>query len=461
MPELSDRKDQLIREMDAIIDSVQDGIYVTDGDGRTLRVNRAFERLSGLKADDLVGRTVQSLVESGVYDRSVSREVLESGRAASMMETLPNGREVLLTGIPVRDEEDRVFRVVTTLRDVQELNALKEELALSEKSRERYRRELLQLRRREPEDDMVVSSSRTEELLLLAGRVARVDSTVLITGESGVGKELIARAIHRGGRQERGPMVTASCGAIPEALLESELFGYEKGAFTGADRAGKPGLIELAEGGTLFLDEVGELSLSLQVKILRVLQEKEIMRVGGRRPRRVDVRIIAATNRNLKQMVKRGTFRQDLYYRLNVVPINVPPLRERREEILPLVRHFLALYNRRFDKDAELSSAALKRMESYHWPGNVRELENTVERLVVLVAGRPAGEADLPDVVHGEAEADGGRMPFMPLEQGVAWAERQLLREARRRCGSTRRMAAALGVSQSTVVRRLEKYGID
>jgi PAS domain S-box-containing protein len=447
-----------VRELDAIIDSVDDGIYVTDGEGVTLRVNKAFERVTGLSMSDLIGRTVHELVASKVYEKAVTLTVLKTGRSASMVETLPNGREVVLSGRPVFDESGRIFRVVTTLRDMEELRTIREQLSRAEQSRERYRRELVQLKTRDTETEMVVSSPAMVELLRLAARVAQVDSTVLISGESGVGKELVARAIHAGDGHDRGSMVTANCGAIPEPLLESELFGYEKGAFTGAERQGKPGLFELAEGGTLFLDEVGELSLNLQVKILRALQEKEITRLGGYKPKKVNVRIIAATNRELKKMVSKGSFRQDLYYRLNVVPMTVPPLRERPEEVLPLTEHFLRVYNARFGKQVVLSAGALRKMENYPWPGNVRELQNTVERMVVLSADGVSDECDLPETLLGDPQATEGRIPFMPLEKGIAWAEEQLLREARRRWTTTRAMAEHLGVSQSTVVRRMGKY---
>jgi len=453
-----DNEEVSVRELDAIIDSVEDGIYVTDGNGVTLRVNKAFERVTGLSMSVLVGRTVHELVANKVYEKSVTLSVLNTRKPATMVETLSNGREVLLSGRPVFDEHGEIFRVVTTLRDLEELRTIREKLARAERGRERYHRELVRLKTRGSELEMVVSSPAMEELLSLAARIAQVDSTVLILGESGVGKELVARAIHAGDGHERGPMVTASCGAIPEPLLESELFGYEKGAFTGAERQGKPGLFEIAEGGTLFLDEVGELSLNLQVKILRALQEKEVTRLGGYNPKKVNVRIIAATNRDLKKMVSRGAFRQDLYYRLNVVPMTVPPLRERTEEVLPLTEHFLRMYNARFGKQVTLSAGVLRKMENYPWPGNVRELQNTVERMVVLSGDGLTDECDLPETLLGDLQTSEGRIPFMPLDKGVAWAEEQLLREARRRFTTTRAMAEHLGVSQSTVVRRMEKY---
>lgn len=446
-------------DFDRIIDSIEDGVYIADGEGVTLRVNRAFERLTGLASHQLVGRNVRELVERKVYDKAITLTVLRTGQPAAMAETLRNGREVLLSARPIADERGHVRLVVTTLRDLAELRGIREELARSEEHRERYRRELDRLRRRAGDTEVVVSSPVMDRVFDLAARISQVDSTVLISGESGVGKELVARAIHEGDGVDRGSLITANCGAIPEPLLESELFGYERGAFTGAERQGKPGLFELADGGTLFLDEVGELSLNLQVKILRALQEKEITRLGGRSPRKVRVRIIAATNRDLRKMVAKGAFRQDLYYRLNVVPMTVPPLRERPAEILPLTEHFLRLYNRRFKKSVALSPETLRRMETYPWPGNVRELQNTVERLVVLSDSGVAEATALPDAVVGEPTPD-ARMPFMELEKGVAWAEEQLLREAKRRFGTTREMAKHLGVSQSTVVRRMEKYGI-
>jgi PAS domain S-box-containing protein/TyrR family helix-turn-helix protein len=486
---------QLLVEYQSIFDSVSDGIYVTDGQGTTLRVNRAFEQITGISAEDIRDRSVRELLSSGVFDKSVTLKVLETRSPQSMMETLPNGREALLTGIPVLDSGGEVHRVVTTLRDMAELNELKQDLARTVEISERYRMELLQLRLNQIKmDNVVIFSPEMKRVMRTALQLGDVDSTVLITGESGVGKEIVARAIHRAGRGEQAPMIATNCSAIPEALLESELFGYERGAFTGAEKSGKPGLFEVARGGTLFLDEIGDVSLNIQVKLLRALHEKEILRVGGRSPVKIDVRVIAATNRDLETLVEEGKFRRDLYYRLNVIPLHIPALRDRRSAIIPLIKHFLDHFNRRFNREVKFSSRVMQAMENWSWPGNVRELENTVERLVVLADGtsvdidqmpghiaagyqpdHPLGtetgcddaEFDTASTASGAGSPAGDNsgspeLPRLPTDLGEAIDayEARILGEAWKRYGSTRKLAAALNISQSTAVRKLSRHRI-
>ena len=455
------QREETIAELDAILESVSDGIYITDGKGRTLRVNSAFETITGISGEQVNGRPVQTLISEGVYDKSVSISVLESRRQVSILEKLRNGKTVLLTGTPVFNRDGEIYRIVTTLRDVDELNSLRCRLNNKEKESELFREELLHLRLRQLNlKDLVVAGDRMENLMNLALQVGKVDSTVLITGESGVGKEIIARIIHRSGRKVDGPLICANCSAIPENLLESELFGYVDGAFTGARRGGQPGLFEVASGGTMFLDEIGELTQNIQVKLLRVIQEREITRLGSRRPVHVDVRIIAATNRNLEQMVEKGTFRADLYYRLNVVPIYVPPLRERKEMILPLANHFLGKFNGRFGKAVALSPPAVPMLESYDWPGNIRELENLVERLVVLDRRGLVDKGDLPDIFKYKDKTEifraGGAA--VQWDEAVSDFERKMITDAKARYGTTRKIAAALGLSQSKVVRLIRRY---
>ncbi len=456
-------KEELIKELNAILNSVTDGLYITDGKGVTLRVNKAFEKITGIKASEVAGITVRELVETGVYDKSVTLLVLESQDTVSLLENLPNGKTALLTGTPVFDEGGKIFRVVTTLRDMADLNMLESKLAQTEKKNEQYRMELLNLRLQQLNmEDTIVHSQIMRNVMRLAFRLGEVNSTVLITGESGVGKEIVTRAIHKAGEDENRPLITAVCSAIPENLLESELFGYEKGSFTGADRSGKPGLFEIAEGGTLFLDEIGDISLNIQVKLLRAIQEKEIMRVGGRKPVKVNVRIITATNKDLRELIKKGAFRQDLYYRLNVVPIHVPPLRERREDILPLISYFLGIFNRKFDRNARFTSEALVKFESYNWPGNVRELENTVERMVVLASGPLIRKRDIAEHIRERINIDPEMIlnKIPPLTEAKEKFEEQIILRAWKKYRSTRKMARVLEISQSTVVRKMDQYSI-
>ncbi|MDA5109088.1 sigma-54 dependent transcriptional regulator [Brevibacillus thermoruber] len=315
---------------------------------------------------------------------------------------------------------------------------------------------------------LVGLSPAMQEVYKLVGRVSTTKATVLIQGESGTGKELIARAIHANSPRAAKPMIPVNCGAIPETLLESELFGYERGAFTGA--AGrKPGLFELADGGTLFLDEVGELSMPLQVKLLRVLQDRTLVRLGGVEPVPVDVRIIAATNRDLRELIRRGQFREDLFYRLHVVPIHMPPLRERKEDIPLLVQHFLAKYGRELGKEGcYLSPAALDVLMAYDWPGNVRQLENTIERALVLAGG----SAILPEHVEvnpRENEPAGAadglaaiRIENRTMRDIIREVEREaIVRALRKERGNRLRTAKRLGISRRALLYKLEAYGLD
>lgn len=456
---------ELNQELETIIESISDGVYITDGEGNTLRINSAYKRISGIKAEEVIGRNMRELVEEGVYSQSVSLLVLEEREPVTIIHEIKTGKEVLITGNPVFDDEGNIVRVVTTARDLAELNSLKQQLAESRKLSQRYHLELAQLRLQQLElENVVIQSEEMQKVIKLALRLGEVTSTVLITGESGVGKEIIAKIIHRNGRSNEGSLIKVNCGAIPENLLESELFGYEKGAFTGARKEGKLGLFEVAEGGTLFLDEIGELSQNLQVKLLRAIQEKEIVRVGGINPIKINIRIVTATNRDLEQMVQEGKFREDLYYRLNVVPIQVPPLRERSEDVIPLIYHFLKRINEQFGTDKRFDSEALKALERYEWPGNVRELENTVERLVVLSSNDLMGVEDLPEYIRSEeyVKTPSNIMvpQLMPLQDAVEEVEKQLIVKTLQKYSTTREVAKVLGVSQPTIVRKMQKYGL-
>lgn len=314
-----------------------------------------------------------------------------------------------------------------------------------------------------PSKQFVVHSPRMKELVKMATRIARVDSTVLIQGESGVGKELIADVIHVNSNRKKGPLIKINCGAIPENLLESEFFGYEPGAFSGASKNGKIGLFELAAGGILFLDEIGDMPLSLQVKLLRVLQDKEITRVGGIKKLTVDIRILTGTNRNLSEMIINRQFRQDLFYRLNVVPIRVPALRERREDIPVLTNYFMEYFNNKYcssNINKSLDPDVITCFMEHDWPGNVRELENLIERLVVTTAHDRILVDDLPfwlNRSHYNADLD---LESISLRCAVEDTERKILENAFSRCKSTYEVARALDVNQSTVVRKAAKYGI-
>ncbi|MBO8168393.1 MAG: sigma 54-interacting transcriptional regulator [Thermoanaerobacteraceae bacterium] len=456
---------QLNKELKAIIDASYDGILVVDADGIVRRVNEAFERTMGIAARDILDQALDqqdiipvSLIESVRRKRQRQSTIVEQGDS-----------QLLLTGNPVVDKDGQVSRIVINVRDLTELNELKRQLEKSEELSRRYHSELHELRRYLlNQEGIVVQSVQMKKILDLVLRVAQVDSTVLILGESGVGKEIIAKIIHNNSKRKDGPFIKVNCGAIPANLLESELFGYEAGAFTGASREGKLGMFELAHNGTIFLDEIGDLPLPLQVKLLRVIQDREIYRVGGQKPRQVNVRLLAATNQELEKMVERGEFREDLYFRLNVIPIKVPPLRERKEEIIPLVKQFQNSFCEKYGMDKQLSPEAMDCFLNYDWPGNIRELENVIERILVTSSSNVITPEDLPDYLR--AKKANGRPSvqisgIMPLKQAVLEVEKQLLEQALEQYGSTYKVAQVLDVNQSTIVRKLnrikEKLGVD
>ncbi|BEQ14961.1 sigma 54-interacting transcriptional regulator [Desulfoferula mesophila] len=458
-----ERTKDLTNELNAIIESSFDGIYVTDGQGRTLRVNKAYERITGLRREELLDRNMHDLVEEGFYNESVTLRVLETQRAESLMQTIRTGKTVMVTGTPICDTPGKVSLVVTSVRDVTELYNLQVKLEREEKLRTKYESELELLRRNtEEENDIVVQSGRMREVYELALRLANVDTTVLVQGESGVGKEVFADIIHRNSQRCDGPLVKISCAAIPAQLLESELFGYQAAAFTGASKQGKVGIFEAAKGGTIFLDEIGELPLGLQAKLLRVLQAKEVIRVGSSVAMPVDVRIVAATNRDLQDMVRRGRYRQDLFFRLNVVPVVIPPLRRRKDGIPKLVYHFLDQFNRRYGFSKQVDPKVLQALYDYDWPGNVRELMNTIERMVVTTQGEVIGWADMPDYLKKAAEEPSKDPEVLEgsLKATLEALEKQILTSALRIHKSTYKAAQALGVNQSTIVRKMKRLGI-
>ncbi len=442
------------RDVEEVLRNSFDGIFVADGEGTTLFVNAGCERNYGLKAADLIGHHVSEFESKGWIRPVIATQVAQSGRRLTATQRTHEGKTIMVTGIPLFDEAGRVRRVIINSRDMTEVVALQQDLAQAQETLRRADGEIEALRHQALKvEGIVLQSAAMQRVAELALRVARVDTTVLITGESGVGKEVITRLIHTESLRAKGPFIKINCGALPRELLESELFGYEGGAFTGAQRQGKLGLIELAAGGTLFLDEIGEMPPDLQVKLLAVLQDRSFMRLGGTRAIHADIRVIAATHRDLKQMMQERSFRSDLYYRLNVVPLHVPALAQRREDILPLVRQFVQEFELQHGLDRRLSEQVLRRLLDYSWPGNVRELRNVIERLIVTSPQTVVAPADLEDVLPEAPEPSSARGG---LRQRIERFERTLVQETMRAHGSTRAAAAELGISQSSVVRKLK-----
>ena len=458
---------ELAKKLDAVIHSSYDGLYITNGNADTLFYNKAYLRVSGLKAEDVEGKNMRELVRRGTINQSVTLEVLEKRRRVTIMQEFSNGRTAIVTGNPVFDEDGEILLVVSNVRDITELSELREQVQETRTLAKRYREELKKASLAGVNRDTVVfRSPAMENCILLAARASDVLSPVLLTGESGVGKGMLARLIHNLGSRKKGPFIHVNCGAIPAGLMESELFGYEKGAFTGASGEGKPGMFEMADRGTLFLDEIGEIPLPLQVKLLKALEENEIRRVGGTQQRKLDVRIVAATNRDLQEMVRNRQFREDLFFRLDVFPIRIPPLRERTEDIHPLLDRTLADLNRKYKKGKRVRPDTLDLLARYPFPGNVRELQNVVERSFILADGKWIGPEHLPTEIQESAipPVSGATVHIPRGREGLAdilaRVEREILERLLRECGTTYAIAERLKVNQSTVVRKLRKFGI-
>jgi PAS domain S-box-containing protein len=455
----------LTLELHAIIDSSSDGLFVCDADANVIRVNPASERIHQRPAAEMVGRNMRDLIDEGFIDRSAALDASIEKKSVSQLQNLPGGGKLISVATPVFDHSGELIRVVVSERDITEIDQLQRELENQEAIKDQFRHQMLEMQQAELESRRIIARSPNMiKALHQATKVASADSSVLILGESGVGKGVIADMIHHNSRRSDHPLIKINCGAIPESLIEAELFGYEKGAFTGASPGGKPGQFELANEGILFLDEIAELPLSAQVKLLRFLEDGQITRLGSTEQRKVDVRVLAATHRDLEEMVEQGTFRLDLYYRLNVIPIHVPAVRERRDCLVPLIRHYIDYFAAINKIPKRLTRATLDALAGYAYPGNVRELMNICERLVVM------SETELIDVAELPVQVVGSSQPGMPedlewpdsisLQEALETVERNLLARARDRYRNQAGIAAALGVNQSTIARKLKRYNL-
>ncbi len=443
--------------LEAIINATQDAISVVDREGKGILINPAYTRLTGLGPDDVIGKPATVDIAEG---ESMHYQVLQTRRAVKgvPMKVGPARREVIVNCAPILVDGE-LKGSVGVIHDISEIQQLTEEL-------DRAKRLIRKLEAKYTFEDIIGHSPSFVSAVHLARSAAQTPATVLLRGESGTGKELFAHAIHNESARRYHQFIRVNCAAFSESLLESELFGYEEGAFTGAKRGGKKGVFEEASGGTLFLDEIGELPLPTQAKILRAIQEKEIVRVGGSRAIPVDVRIIAATHVNLEKAIQEGRFRQDLYYRLNVMPIVLPPLRERQEDIEPLARQFVRKFNQDFGRQVEgLTPRAIARLEEYSWPGNVRELENVIGRAMIRV-----GYTDTwIDTVHLPlSDLGAGQInPEEPedertLEDVVNAAEKAHIQRVLDKVNGNKTEAARrLGISVRNLYYKLEKLGID
>jgi len=473
-----------------------DAFYISDSDGIVISVNKWYETVTGIKAKDVIGKNMDDVLEhrynrkdylisfleydtnkeskmSEVKDfvfekpSSTSRFALEQKKTIYTLNEIPvNGKrkEVLGIGIPIFDFSGQVTHVLTILREIKDIQKLRKSIIKSQKlnvdmisksnieDRIKYEFKSFQAGR----------TVQMDYIKNIVQSVAKTDVTVLIMGESGTGKEVLAHEIVDYSNRARNPYVAINCAAIPETLIESELFGYERGAFTGASQKSYQGVFERANGGTLFLDEIGEVSQKVQAKLLRVIQEKEVRRIGSSSLIKVDVRILCATNRDLKKMVEEGSFRKDLYYRLYIVPIQLPALRERKEDIPLLANNFLMEFNEQYGKNCTLLSSAINILEGYDWPGNVRELKNSIERLVLVGNSQWISDDEVTRVlkISGDELLDDRKEKFT-LKERVNSLEKEIISSALEKYGSTHKAARALGISQPTVIRKAKLLGID
>lgn len=452
----------LLKYFERILDTLPDGVFISDTSGITLRVNRMYEQLTSLLQEEVRGKNVRTLVEEGVFDRVLNPEIVRTGKPATHVQQLKDGKKLVLSGFPVFAENGELCLVVTFARDITLLTQLHDQVAEQQELIVHIHDQLAYMAQEQGRLlAPVYASPPMREAVSLLERVAATDATILILGETGVGKDVFARLAHDMSSRKEKIMLKVDCGGISETLTESELFGYVPGAFTGASAKGKAGYFEIADGSTIFLDEVGELPLSMQTRLLRVLQDGEIMRVGASAPRKVDVRVIAATNRNLLENVEAGTFRRDLYYRLNVATVHIPPLRERVEDVRPLAQHFLHQYTAKYRKSMAFMDVTLDLMAGYGWPGNVRELQNMVHSLVITQKGPLISPRDLPVLLSGLGEKspcpEEILCPRRPLREIMAEMERDFLLKAIELHGSVQKVAEIFQINRSTVFRKIRE----
>lgn len=440
-----------------IIDNSYDGIYITDKEGKTMLVNTSYERISGLNRSQLIGEYMKNLVSAGLVSTSLTEDVVSSKKTITRTQTNANNKEVVITGSPIFDIDGNVRNVITNVRDITELSHLSNKLEIETSRADLYQSQLM---KESSEENIVYGSQEFEDVLNISRKISKMDSTVLILGETGVGKEIIAQYIHKQSNRENKPYIKINCGAIPQNLLESELFGYVPGAFTGASSKGKQGMFELADTGTLFLDEIGELPINLQASLLRVLQDSEVTRVGGSKSKKVDVRIITATNRDLEEMIEEGTFRNDLYYRLNVVSINIPPLRERKADIPYLAEKTIKDLNTKYKSKKTLSDNFIQLLMRKDWPGNIRELKNFIEKQFVLSDENVIDTINSYNITnktsefHKQTKPRNEDLPLPTYAEAKEAMEKDLFKRALAKGNSTYKAAALLEMSQSTFFRK-------
>lgn len=453
---------EYISETETILESLMEDLIVTDVNGIILKATEFTADRYGIAYEDLIGVSIYELERKGIITPIVTPLIIEKKEKITVVQLTKTGTKLLVTGIPLFDEDGEVYRVVSYSYDVSDLAGMQTYLDHMQEEIDRVKEEAqLALREKMTSVGLVADDPVMYKVMETIHQVAEVDANIVLLGESGVGKTAIARYIHEKSARNYGPFIEVNCAAVPESLFEAEFFGYEAGSFTGAKKNGKLGFAELAHGGTLFLDEVGELSLEQQVKLLKLIEERVFYRVGGTKPKKVNFRLIVATNRNLEKHVESGQFRQDLYFRLYVVPILIPPLRERPMDIMNLMYVFLNKFCEQYKRERELDQAVIQILLRQKWEGNIRELMNLMERLVITSRSKLITAENIPNSYIGKADDGAFVKPSETLNDILEAVEKQVLIDAKKKYKTTVKIGKMLGISQPSVVRKLKKYKIE
>lgn len=458
----SNREQYEYGELASLLDSSSSGIFITNSHAVVMYANLAYETATGLDRSSFIGKRISDLGASGLLEPIITPTILETHDSLTTLQKLGSEKYAVISGSPIYDSNGEPMLIITCVNVINFLHEADYPEQYYDASMIDFQ---INMRKKDYSIDIIAESPAMKSLLQEAIKVARYNVTVLLLGETGVGKEVISSIIHASSSRNMEKFVKINCSAIAPNLLESELFGYEAGAFTGALSKGKPGLFEVANKGTILLDEIGDMPIELQAKLLRVIQGREFYRIGGLEPLKCDVRVIASTNKDLEKLIEKGEFRQDLYYRLNVISIHIPSLRERKEDIKPLLLHFSYYYNKKYSTNKQFSNELVQILQEYHWPGNIRELQNVVERLILLCLE----DVLQPEHLHSKYKLSGVAAAsendiqinrIMPMQEAISTVEKLLVTKAMSICKSTRKAADLLGVSQSTVMRKLRDNGI-
>lgn len=446
-----------------LCDELSDGVCLFDSNGIIIAVNNEYLRIFGENEENILYKHVNIFVEKGYIDNPTPLMVYKEKKKINAIITInTNNNIAMVTSIPIFDKSGEVEQVLTVIRDLTKINKLHHKLQSLEKKNKKYLKELNDIKEiLRKSDDFIGENIQIKKIKKIIKAVSKTDATIMISGETGCGKEILAKEIHKKSNRKNNPYIKINCAAIPESLIESELFGYEKGSFTGAVNTGKQGIFEIANGGTILLDEIGEMPIQLQSKLLRVLQEKEVMRIGGSKSIKLDVRVIAATNQNLEELIEKKEFRQDLFYRLNVIPIKIPPLRERIDDIALLTYNFINKYNIKYSKNISISNRVVNLLEQHNWPGNVRELENFIERLIVITTSEELEYNFVMDMLHSKNEDNILiNKSNNNLKEAIEKLEYEMIKSALIKHGSTYKAAKALGMNQSSIFRKARAYDL-